>query len=295
MMNKTCLSLAMLLAVLVSACTDDKESAPEPKTGAFMIEVLHSLDGNPLVTNEFKYTNAANNTYMVTEVQWFISELRLIKHNGDYVHIKDNEGIFYVDTDLPETLTIKPADAVPAGAYRGIAFTLGFDENQNISNRFVNPPESFMFWPVYLGGGYHYLKLNGKWEDDKGQFPSFNFHLGIGQIYDSTAQKSQMLNLVECCAPMHCEGFQPPDDLKILPVKDFIHNHIELVLDDVDFEIVEDGTTTLMLDMKIERWFQSPHIYDHNDWGGSIMQNQQAMQLGCENAHDVFELKVNEH
>ena len=29
---------------------------------------------------------------------------------------------------------------------------------------FVNPPEVNMMWPDVLGGGYHYLMLNGKWK-----------------------------------------------------------------------------------------------------------------------------------
>ncbi len=292
MKYKTLLSLAVPLAVLLNACTNEEEHSPESESGSIEMEVLHSLNGNPLITNEFIYTNAAGNPYMVTEVQWFISELRLIRKNGDMLHIEDEEGIYYVDTDLAETLNINPADGIPTGTYKGISFTLGFNESQNISNRFVNPPESFMFWPLYLGGGYHYLKLNGKWENDKGQFPSFNFHLGIGQLYDSTAKKSQMLDLAECCAPLHCEGYDPPDDYKLLPITEFIHNHMELVLDDVEFEVVAENTTQLILEMKIENWFQNPHIYDHNHWGGSIMQNQQAMKLGCENVHDVFELKL---
>jgi hypothetical protein len=44
--------------------------------------------------------------------------------------------------------------------------------------------------------------------------------------------------------------------------------------------------------MNIESWFQTPHIYDHNYWGGAIMQNQAAMQMAKENGFDVFEIGV---
>jgi hypothetical protein len=283
---------AFLLFFIFSACNNNEDPKPGEKTGQLRIDIVHTVDGNPLVTNQLIYVNAASNEYLVTEVQWFISDLRLIKPSGDVVPYNYNEGIFYVDTDIAETFYINPDFKLPAGDYKGIAFTFGFSEEQNISNRFVNPPESFMFWPEYLGGGYHYMKLNGKWKNLQGQLANFNFHLGIGQVYDTTASKSQMTDLNTCCLPMHCTGFKPPEDGKILPVIDFIHNHFEVVFDELPFTVTDGGTTNLTLNMKIENWFQTPHVYDHNHWGGSIMQNQDAMQTGCENGWDVFEMKV---
>jgi hypothetical protein len=48
---------------------------------------------------------------------------------------------------------------------------------------YVNPPEVNMFWPEVLGGGYHYLMINGKWIDNNNQSKIYNFHLGRGQLY----------------------------------------------------------------------------------------------------------------
>ncbi len=292
MQNKYFIFPFLAMLFLLWGCDNEQDTNPDEKSGAFSIRISHTVDHNSLITNNMIYTNAAGNEYMVTEVQWFISNLKLVKANGDMVTINDQEGIFYIDTDVPESLLIMPADQIPVGDYSGIAFTFGFDQENNTSNRFVNPPESFMFWPVYLGGGYHYLKLNGKWINQKDQLANFNFHLGIGQLYDSTAAKSEMVDLSECCAPMHCEGYTPPSDNKILPVIEFIQNHFEVILDNTKFSITEERPVMLELEMKIENWFESPHVYDHNQWGGSIMQNQQAMHLGCENGHDVFELNI---
>ena len=91
-----------------------------------------------------------------------------------------------LDTDLDETLEWKVYDHIPVGSYSGISFTFGIGEDKNHTLMYVNPPESLMFWPEFLGGGYHYMKLNGKWLDSNQQVSPFNFHLGIGQIYDST-------------------------------------------------------------------------------------------------------------
>jgi hypothetical protein len=42
--------------------------------------------------------------------------------------------------------------------------------------------------------------------------------------------------------------------------------------------------------MNIEKWFESPHVFDFNYWGGAIMQNHAAMQVVKENGWDVFAL-----
>ncbi len=44
--------------------------------------------------------------------------------------------------------------------------------------------------------------------------------------------------------------------------------------------------------MHIENWFKDPHIYDHDVWGGYIMQNQDAMQIVKENGYNVFSVKI---
>ena len=97
--------------------------------------------------------------------------------------------IHYVDTDLPETWEYALLDKIPAGNYDSISFTFGISEEKNQSLMFVNPPESYMFWPELLGGGYHYMKLNGKWENLESNILPFNFHLGIGQIRDPETQE----------------------------------------------------------------------------------------------------------
>ncbi len=127
---------------------------------------------------------------------------------------------------------------------------------------FVNPPESFMFWPEYLGGGFHYLKLNGKWLDQNGDTKVYNFHLGIGQEYDD-------------------EGV----------ITGFVQNYFEVDFKRMFFTVEAGQSIRVELLMDVDKWFTSPHDFDFNVWGGDIMQNQQAMEIGCENGQDVFRIE----
>ena len=63
---------------------------------------------------------------------------------------------------------------------------------------------------------------------------------------------------------------------------------INVKLPNSAFTIEENKTRNIEIIMNIDSWFDTPHIYDHNYWGGAIMQNQEAMQMVKENGFDVF-------
>lgn len=251
-----------LVFLSLLSCKKEEEPKEDPY-GNIEFSFLHKVDGELLEVDIRQYLNAAGNEYMINEIQYFITDITLHIPGGDTFLIDDFKGIHYIDTDLEETQKWHVYDHIPTGHYESISFTFGFKEENNHSLMFVNPPESFMFWPEYLGGGYHYMKLNGKWLDSNQQISPFDFHLGIGQIYDTTGQ-----------------------------VTGFIHNNFSVTLPNSSFNVVESQLTKMEIVMNIENWFMSPNIYDHNYWGGDIMQTQEAMHLACENGHDVFTINM---
>ena len=257
----------LFLAILVFSCKkdDDNTDMQSGDNGKIRFEFYHYVDGKPLIIDTLIYTNTAGNQYMVNEIQYFISDVTLhsaIRGCDDYI-IDEWKDIHYIDTDIPETHSWDVFDDIDAGSYNEITFTFGINEQKNQSLIFVNPPESFMFWPVYLGGGYHYMKLNGKWLSTTQIFFPFDFHLGIGQVYDTTGN-----------------------------ITGFIQNYFEVHLPQSSFTITEGQTSTIRIVMNIEKWFKDPNIYDHNVWGGDIMQTQEAMKLGCENGGNVFDILI---
>jgi hypothetical protein len=278
--------MTLMTAFFVSC--DKSNSQQEPSKGSINLLIEHTMNGFPVEFDKLIYENEAGNQFLLTEIQWFISDIKLHKSDGTYLLIGDDGGEYYIDTDIPASFSIKPDFDITADDYTGLSFTFGINDVKNKSHRFVNPPESFMFWPNYLGGGYHYMKLNGKWLNSSGLAEPFNFHLGIGQIYDTIAPKSKWTDMSVCCKSDHCEGYSP--DNQTMPVTGFIQNFFEVEFPQTPIIISAGKTTEVRLEMKVENWFKGPHIYDHNVWGGSIMQQQEAMKLGCENGHDVFTL-----
>jgi hypothetical protein len=250
---------AFSLLLSISSCKEE-----DPGTGKINLTFEELVDLVPLEVDSVHYQNEAGNEYFITEVQYFISNVRLYYHDGKTHDIQQDDGIHYRDTDIPETKTWIINDDVPEGLIDSITFIFGLDEETNQSGLFPNPPEANMFWPDELGGGYHYMKLNGKWLTVNQQISPFNFHLGIGQTYDTTGA-----------------------------VTGFIQNYFKVsvflpVYSSAILIVNPDQTTNIKISMNIESWFKTPHTWDFNTMGGMMMQNQEALKAACENGYDVF-------
>jgi hypothetical protein len=266
MNNRFVLIVSLFLFFVLVSCGDDPVDEPENNAGKVIIHFDHTIDNQPIIFDSLMYTNAAGNPYLVNEIQYFISDVSLYYSDGNIKIIDDWKDIHYVDTDIPSTWKWEVYDDIPAVKYDSISFVFGFTEEKNQSFMFVNSPEKDMFWPEYLGGGYHYLKLNGKWKPEgQTQTLPFNFHLGIGQIY-----------------------YEETDS-----IVGFVQNYFRVSLPESGFSVSEGSVTNITFRMNVERWFLDPHIYNHDEFGGDIMQKQEAMQLASENGWNVFTFDEN--
>ncbi len=240
-----------------------KEDHPDIEPNKLKIHFKHEVDGQGFQANELIYENAAGNKYEISEVMYFISDLVLYHSDGSTVKPDGWNNIHYVDSKIPSTMEWWCGDDIPAGIYNRISFTFGIKSERNKSFMFVNPPEVNMSWPEVLGGGYHYMMMNGFWLDTLGVRMPFNFHLGIGQIYENNSGV-------------------------VADIIGFIDNSFTVNPNGEMFDVSDEGTTTINLIMDINSWFETPVIYDHNRFGGAIMQNQEAMHIGCLNGQDAF-------
>ncbi len=243
----------------------DKQIEPEPakEYGKVKFNFTHLVDGLPLDKDTMIYTNAAGNNYEVDQLMYFISDVTLHNSDGSTKLIDGWKDINYVDIDLPAKLSWSVYDDIPVGTYNSISFTFGISEAKNITMMYVNPPEVNMMWPSILGGGYHYMMMNGKWKDTANVIQNFAFHLGIGQLYHSNVINTDSIYA-------------------------FVQNYFNVELPNSTFTIEKDKTRQIEIIMNIDSWFKTPYVYDHNYWGSGIMQNQPAMQMAKDNGFDVF-------
>jgi len=264
MLNNKFLLLVFVALLSLFSCKKDKKETPIDK-GNLVLKFVHCIDGQPMQKDTMKYINAAGNPYSVSELKYFVSEVTLHKSDGSIKLINEWEEIHYIDESLPDTKTWNVYDKITEGTYDSITFVFGITEEKNKSFMYVNPPEVNMMWPDILGGGYHYLMLNGFWKNNLNQKEPYNFHLGIGQIYAGNSTNTDS-------------------------IVGYVQNYFRVHLPNSSFTIKKDETKEIQIMMNIESWFKTPHIYDHNYWGGAIMQKQPAMQMAKENGWDVFSI-----
>jgi hypothetical protein len=241
------LNFAMASILLFDSCKKDEEKWVAPE-----FTFHHNVNGSALQKSVMIYTNLAGNNYEVDELQYFISEITLKTASGQLIPITSDSAIHYVDLAIPSTLSWKPADQIPTTDYDSISFVFGINEAKNKTGLFVNPPQRDMFWPDMMGGGYHYMKMNGKWKATGDLIKAFNFHLGIGM-----------------------------GDMGM-----FYQNYFKVTLP-LKFHTMA-NSNQIEITMNIEKWFEAPNLWDWNVIGGQIMQNQDAMHKACENGAHVF-------
>ena len=255
--------IVMLFALLYAGCKPQTIDPEEDKANISFV-FHHYVDGNPVKYDTLMYVNEAGNEYMINEIQYFISDVKLYHEDGSVILIDEWDDIYYVDIDIPSTLRWQVFDDLPVGNYSAISFTFGINEVKNQSFMYVNPPERDMFWPTYLGGGYHYMKINGKWKAKPSNMVTpIDFHLGIGQIYDGNDS-----------------------------VIAFVQNYFDVSLASSSFSLAKDEVKEIHLRMDIEEWFKNPNTINFDSVGGYTMQNQDAMGKAKENGHTVFSIQT---
>ena len=239
----------IILVLLCSAC--------HKPTGTVSMHFTFSVDGDVLQQDTILYQNAAGNQYEVTEAQYFISNVILTSSDGTQYAIKSDNCAHYVDADIPGTLLWHPSDELPAGAYKAVTFVFGLAPELNVTHAYTDAPENNMSWPAVLGGGYHYMKINGRWLALDGTAHPFNLHSG---------------------RVLTAEG-------------DTIEHSFTVTLPLAQKTLSKGEVMDITLDMNINKWFSSPYNFDFNEYGGSIMQNAAAQEVLEANGWDVFQAK----
>jgi hypothetical protein len=231
------------------AKTDDGSCTYDDTT--LEIEFNHSVGSESLVFNNVQYTSASGNTYSVEKLVYLISDIVVYNQNGDSV-VVDNE--HYVDAEDISTLIFTTSQSLPLGTYTSVKFTFGLNADKNNSGRFPNAPESNMEWPEMIGGGYHFMKLEGKYDSlATGNIKNYATHTGSQTMMGNT-------NL----------------------------NHFEVVIAQ-EFIVEGHDKASIQLNMDINNWYDSP-IYDFNDYDAGIMMSMPTQNIVQENGANVFSI-----
>ena len=162
---KKILFITSLIAITFFSC--DK-----PTQTDLTINFTHTVDGIELTTNSMIYTNAAGENYDIKTLKYLISDITLHADDGNTLLLDE---VHFIDISDASTFSFTVED-VPNNNYTSISYTMGLDTIKNINNLYINESyHSAMAWPETNGGGYHYMKLEGAYNNDS---TFYNTHTG---------------------------------------------------------------------------------------------------------------------
>lgn len=167
------LILCFTSAFLASSCKKEKSDTP-PEEYQVTFIFSHKIGNEVLEFDTIRYFNAFGNKYSVATLKYFISNITLLRPDSGTLLFNEDH---YVDASDTATFTFIPSVKAPPGNYSRISFIFGLDSLKNVTGRFPDPPENKMEWPAAIGGGYHYMKLEGKF-DSAGIIKNYQCHTG---------------------------------------------------------------------------------------------------------------------
>ena len=169
----TCTTLALL-----QGCKKDDKNTPDPvATANIDFHIRYHVDGKQLEFDTMLYKNAAGNEYSVSRLHYYIAGLILLPAKGNPIRDKT---VHYIDAKEAATNTFNLKN-MPAGNYSGISLLIGLDSISNKTGFLPATIENMnMAWPDMMGGGYHFLKLEGHFRDTI-SVTGFALHIGTDE------------------------------------------------------------------------------------------------------------------
>lgn len=159
--------------IVLTACTNNKVEAPISEATVTM-GFIHLNKNVALELDNIIYTNALDQAYSIKTVKYFVSKITFLHEDGTKYIAPD---IHYVDIRNSETLQLELSKTIPFGKYSKISFVYGLEPEDNVTGSLGIELDRLMEWPAPMGGGYHYMKLEGEYVANN-ETNFFNFHAG---------------------------------------------------------------------------------------------------------------------
>ncbi|MFD1142236.1 MbnP family protein [Larkinella insperata] len=182
------MSLFLFLTVLV-AC---QKEPVEPNYGTVQLKFDNVVGSQELNLDNTTYTNGSGEPFVVTRLDYFVSNIKLKKADGSEYVVPQDSSYFLVSERSAASQTVSLRN-IPAGDYTGITFVVGVDSLRNtmgIDKRTgaLDPAgtASGMYWD--WNSGYIFLKLEGTstaTQADATGKQNFTYHIGLFGGYQS--------------------------------------------------------------------------------------------------------------
>ena len=204
--------------------------------------------------NNIQFTNAFGNELSIERLRYLVSDIKLTKNNGETILINNYSLLNLEDNN---TLSISSDQNLITGSYDNISFVLGFKNEYNIDGAYPDLNSASWNIPPMLGGGYHFMQLDGKYINNDGNEASYNYHL--------------------------IRAADNPGPNPTFPQDTFI----EISLGPISIL----DSSEVFISMNIAKWFEDPNLWDLNLYNQMLMPNSMAQIMMYENGQNIFNIE----
>ncbi|GAA4972042.1 MbnP family protein [Algibacter aquimarinus] len=245
-----------IFSILISifSCASDSDDNISQITTTF--NFTHSWDNTNVSNanfNTIQFKNENEENLSITKLRYLISKITFIKSSGEELVL---DGYNLIDVTNNSKLTYSPVNTIPTGTYANVKFTFGFNNDDNYNNNYQDLNSASWNVPGILGGGYHFMQLEGKFIDNTATETGYAYH-AIRAVDNSGATQV------------------------------FQDTFFEVNLGEVEIT----NNATFNINMNIAEWFKSPNTWDLNALNNMLMPNFNAQVLIFENGQNVFSLE----
>ena len=174
---------AIAVVCIMTACKKDNNMPSEydsSKKAALSIEFDNVAGASDLALTTGSYTNPTGETFNVTKLKYYISNVKLTNTNGMEYVVPQDSCYFLIDESDEDTH--EPVVRIPEGEYKSLTFTIGVDSLRNtkdISQRtgVLDPTGAGadMYWS--WNSGYIFFKMEG--QSTASAMGDYQYHIGL--------------------------------------------------------------------------------------------------------------------
>lgn len=260
------IALLLTCSALFLACNNDDDSVmPTVAMTEVNFEFTQNWDGTAIENADYEATtfvNAQGTELMLSKLVYLISDVTFTANDGTVYDAGDYN---LIDARTGSNASFTPNIEIPEGTY-AVSFTFGFDDEDN--DRQGGYPDlniaDGVGWgiPEPLGGGYHYMRMEGSFTNANSDTQNFQYH---------TVRANRHSSL-------------PPGPGTLVELKD---TSFEVALGTITIG----SNTTIEVEMNAAEWFKNPNTWDLNT-NASVMMPKFDLQIAMnENgSNGVFSL-----
>lgn len=174
------LSTLAFFTTFIISCKKDTIKTEDPipvESNLSSAEITVSLKNSSsnVIWDSLNNVNAAGNIYSIQKVNFYISNISLKRDDG---YLFKSTDLFYIDPSI-STKSLIQIGSIPKGNYTEISFLVGIDSTRNIDFGLSSTIDNLnMAWPTAMGGGYHFMKMEGHYIDATSTVRGYAVHLG---------------------------------------------------------------------------------------------------------------------